>query len=323
MTRNMKSFALALALTALFGACKKADQSAGARQVELTPAPPARPQLGDTAQNVAAAPSTPTDELSAAADAPSAAAAEPVPGAEPAAPMPAAEAPRPARQTSRAASPARTSAPSVARAPHGAPSPAGGDAFASGGNAPAAQPAPQPAAPTTGVIAGGSRLTAAVGTRICTNTHRVGDRVMGTLGNSLAGTNGALIPAGVDVTLRVTESHRGENGKEGVRLAVEPVSVSFGGSSYAISGSVELPNIETVRAQTTGDQAKKVAAGAAVGALAGRLLGKKNSSTVVGAAVGAAAGGAIAAGTADWNGCLAEGSRVTITLSGPVTVKLP
>jgi uncharacterized membrane protein len=83
-----------------------------------------------------------------------------------------------------------------------------------------------------------------------------------------------------------------------------------------------VANIETVRARTTGDQAKKVAAGAAVGAIAGQLLGKKTKSTVVGAAVGAAAGGAVAAGTADWNGCLAQGGRVTVTLAGPLTVKV-
>ena len=178
-----------------------------------------------------------------------------------------------------------------------------------------------PAAPTSGVIAGGVTMNASVGARICTNTHRVGDRVTAILGNTITGSNGATIPAGASVTLRVTESQRGENGKEGVRLTFEPVSVSFGDASYAITGSVDAPGVEKVRAQTTGDQAKKVAAGAAVGALAGRLFGKKNS-TVVGAAVGAAAGGAIAAGTADWNGCLGEGGRVSVTLSGPITVQL-
>jgi hypothetical protein len=98
--------------------------------------------------------------------------------------------------------------------------------------------------------------------------------------------------------------------------------VAFGGESYTIAGSVRVANLETVRSQTTGDQAKKVAAGAAVGAIAGQLLGKKTKSTVVGAAVGAAAGGAIAAGTADWNGCVASGGTVTVTLAGPVVVKL-
>jgi hypothetical protein len=220
-------------------------------------------------------------------------------GAAPAA-APAKKAPAPARTATRPApSPAPSAAPSVA---------------------PSAAPAP--AAPTTGVIGSGASLSANSAARICTNTHRVGDRVTASLANAVTGTNGATIPAGATVTLRVSESQRGENGKEGVRLAFEPVAVGFDGERYAIAGSAQVANVEIVRAQTTGDQAKKVAAGAAVGAIAGQLLGRKTKSTVVGAAVGAAAGGAVAAGTADWNGCLASGGRVTVTLSGPVTVKL-
>ena len=171
-------------------------------------------------------------------------------------------------------------------------------------------------------MAGGLSLRTTLGTRTCTNTHRVGDRVTATLASALPGTNGASIPAGATVTLRVSESQRGENGKEGILLAFEPVAVTFGGSTYAVDGSAVMTARETVRAQTTGDQAKKVAAGALVGALAGQLLGKRAKTAAVGAAVGAAAGGAVAAGSADWNGCLAEGATVTVTLRSPLTVKV-
>lgn len=182
--------------------------------------------------------------------------------------------------------------------------------------APAAAPAP-----TTGTIAAGTILNAASGRRVCTNIAKVGDRVDATLADAVSGTNGVSVPAGATVTLRVTEAKRGENGKEGIRLAFEPVSLSHGGTDYSISGTAAVPNVEVVRAQSTGDQAKKVAIGAAAGALAGQLLGKNTKSTVTGAAVGAAAGGAVAVGSADWNGCLAQGGRVAITLAGPLTVK--
>ncbi len=187
---------------------------------------------------------------------------------------------------------------------------------------PAAAPSAAPVAtPATGTIAAGTALHASSASRICTNTHRVGDRISATLAADVDGTNGVAILAGATVTLRVTEAVRGENGKEGIRLAFEPISVSYGSASYEITGSASVASLETVRAQTTGDQAKKVAVGAAVGALAGQLLGKKTKSTVVGAAVGAAAGGAVAAGSADWNGCLPTGGHVQITLTGPLTVK--
>lgn len=290
MTKFIRVTLAPLALVAMLGACKQKDETVQtARQVELTPSPAATPQLADTATSTA----SPTDDLDAAASAPAADVVAAAP-----APAPAPRKPAPARIPRQPAA----AAPSAAAGP--APAPAA------------------PPAPTTGVIAGGSSLSATMGSRICTNTHRVGDRVMATLASGVTGTNGAAIPAGAIVTLRVTESVRGENGKEGVRLTFEPVSVSFGGSSYGISGSATVAGLETVRAQTTGDQAKKVAAGAAVGAIAGQLFGKKTKSTVIGAAVGAAAGGAVAAGSADWNGCLSEGGRVTVTLAGPVTIQL-
>ncbi|MBM3907086.1 MAG: hypothetical protein FJ363_03295 [Gemmatimonadetes bacterium] len=279
MTKRIRLWGIPLALMVVASACQKTgDAPPESRQVELAPAPPAQPQLADTAPAV----SSPTADLKAGA------APAPAKVAEAKAP------PKPAPRT--AATPVAAS--------------------------PAPAPAPVPAAPTTGTIGSGAALSVTTAARVCTNTHRVGDRVTATLSSAVTGTNSAEIPAGAIVTLRVTESVRGENGKEGVRLAFEPVSVTYGGESYEIAGSVRVAHLETVRSQTTGDQAKKVAAGAAVGAIAGQLLGKKTKSTVVGAAVGAAAGGAIAAGTADWNGCVAERGAVTVTLAGPVVVKL-
>ena len=166
--------------------------------------------------------------------------------------------------------------------------------------APAQSVAPAVAAPTTGTIAAGTLLNASSASRVCTNIAKVGDRVEATLSDAVTGTNGVSVPAGATVVLRVSEAKRGENGKEGIRLAFEPVAVSYAGTDYDISGTATVPNVEVVRAQSTGDQAKKVA---------------------IGAAVGAAAGGAVAVGSADWNGCLAQGGRVAITLAGPLTVK--
>jgi len=204
-----------------------------------------------------------------------------------------------------------------------------GDTALASAPAPVAKPATKPAtrsanrpASTTGVVSGGLSLGTTLGTRVCTNTHKVGDQVTATLAGAVPGTNGASIPAGATVTLRVSESQRGENGKEGIRLALEPVSVTFGGSTYAIDGSATPANIASVRAQSSGDQAKKVATGAVVGAIAGQIIGKRAKTAAIGAAVGAAAGGAVAVGAADWNGCVADGGTVTVTLRSPVTVKV-
>lgn len=215
---------------------------------------------------------------------------------------------------------AQAAAATVAEAPKPAPAKAA-PAPAKTAPAPAKSVAPAAAAPTTGTIAAGSLLNASSESRVCTNIAKVGERVNATLSDAVTGTNGVTVPAGATVVLRVSEARRGENGKEGIRLAFEPVSVSYDGTDYSISGTATVPNVEVVRAQSTGDQAKKVAIGAAAGAIAGQLLGKNTKSTVTGAAVGAAAGGAVAVGSADWNGCLAQGGRVAITLAGPLTVK--
>lgn len=187
-------------------------------------------------------------------------------------------------------------------------------------------PTPAPvaaAAPQTGTIDAGTSFRVSMAARICTNTHKVGDRVTATLGEGLTGSNGALIPAGSAVVLRVVESSRSENSKGDVRLTFDVASVRVGEDSYDVGGRVtQVAQLEKVRVQSTGTQAGKVGAGAAIGALAGQLLGKNTRSTVIGAAVGAAAGGAVAAGTADYDGCLPAGGSITIALDRPLTIRV-
>ena len=190
-------------------------------------------------------------------------------------------------------------------------------------------PAPRPAAATptkaaarAGTIAAGTSFAVTTGTRMCTNTHKVGDTFTATLGADVMGTNGARIPAGSAVTLTVTESAISKNSKDQWKFAFDVVSVTVGSQTYAIEGEVtNVATIEAVRSQSTGQQVGKVATGAAVGAVAGRLLGKNTKGTVIGAAVGAAAGGAVAAGTADYEGCLSENGTITIAITKALSIR--
>ena len=72
--------------------------------------------------------------------------------------------------------------------------------------------------------------------------------------------------------------------------------------------------------QRSGKDAQKVAIGAAIGAGIGQILGKDTKSTVIGAATGAAAGTAVAMGTANYEGCIPQGGRMTISLTAPATI---
>jgi hypothetical protein len=189
-----------------------------------------------------------------------------------------------------------------------------------------AAPAPLPAAPPApviGTIATGTSFSVQPSAKICTNTFKAGDRFTTTMNETITGSNGAMIPSGTPVVLRVVESTRSEDSKDNIKLSFDAVSLKMGDQSYEVSGSVaQTAPLEKVRAQSTTRQVEKVGAGAALGALAGQLLGKNTKGTLIGAAVGAAAGGAVAAGTADYDGCVATGSSLNVSLTAPLRIKV-
>lgn len=209
-------------------------------------------------------------------------------------------------------------APTPAATPAAAPAPA---APTKAPAAAAARPAAAPSGVRSGVLGAGTVIEVASGARVCTNTHKVGDRFTATTTTTEGGSTGGSLPAGTEVTLEVVESARGENGQDKVKLAFKPVSASVRGRAVALTADVtQVGALQYERVQSTGTQAGKVAAGAAAGAVAGQLLGKNTKSTVAGAAIGAAAGGAVAAATTDYHGCLPAQGAVSITLKEPLRI---
>lgn len=176
-------------------------------------------------------------------------------------------------------------------------------------------------APAYGVIASGSEFAIRPAEKMCTNTRKVGDRVSATVSEAVSGSAGASIPAGATAELEITKAQFGNNDKTKVALDFRVVSVTYGGHTYAVEGNDVIPVVTTVRRQSDGDQAKKVAIGAAAGAVVGRVLGKNTKSTVVGGVIGAAGGAATAAGTADYDGCVAAESRMLVRLTQDLKVR--
>ena len=172
-----------------------------------------------------------------------------------------------------------------------------------------------------GTIAAGSTLNAHASSKICTNTNAVGDHVTATLDNSVAGSNGAMIPAGATVNLTVTQLKRSENSNDPIVMEFAVNSVTFGGRTYPIDGTVSAPNVDRVKDEPTGKDVQKVGVGAVAGAIAGKILGKSTKATVIGGAVGAAAGAAAAAATANYQGCIQSGGPIIVKLTSPATVK--
>ena len=159
--------------------------------------------------------------------------------------------------------------------------------------------------------------------RICTNTHRPGDRFTATLASAVQGSNGVEIPAGAVAVLRVVESSKATGAANEPKLAYDVISVRIGDETYEVAGHVtETPALQRVGTQSTGDKAKKIGAGAAIGAIAGQILGRNTKSTVIGGAVGAAAGAVAAASSETYEGCITENGTIAFTLDTPLTIRL-
>lgn len=201
------------------------------------------------------------------------------------------------------------------------------------------KPAPKPTTPTTtasgntvtkgssgseratGSIPAGSEINLTSNSRVCTNTHKVGQRFSATVSNTVTGSNGASIPAGATATVEITELNRSENVNDPVKMGFRVVSVTFGGRTYQLDATTTYANVDRVRNQPKSKDVQKVVGGAAVGAILGQVLGKDTKGTVIGAAAGAAAGAGAAAATANYEGCVPSGGRITITLDNSATVQ--
>jgi hypothetical protein len=233
----------------------------------------------------------------------------------------------PAAEPAPAPAPTRTATREPARStpkPKPAPKPAGPEVTASGNTVTrnTGGSAANAGGGSVGTIPSGTSLSLKSNARVCTNTYTVGQTFTASLANSVSGSNGATIPAGSDVTLEVTALKRSENVNDKIVMEFAVKSVSFGGKTYAVSGTVSNADVERVRNQPKSKDAQKVATGAVVGAIAGQIFGKSTKSTIIGAAAGAAAGAGVAAGTSNYEGCVPEGGAIAVDLSAPLQVRV-
>src|SRR5215218_5830280 len=168
-----------------------------------------QPQLKDV-------PATPAAETPAPAPAP--ARATPKPAATRPAPRPATTTPpAPTTRTTASGNTETRNTP--------------GSAAASGGGA-------------VGTIASGASLSLRSNSRVCTNTYTVGQTFTAAVANAVTGTNGATIPAGANVTLEVTQLKRSENANDKIIMEFAVRSVSFGGRTYPVTGTVANADVE-------------------------------------------------------------------------------
>ncbi len=214
-------------------------------------------------------------------------------------------------------SPVAVAKPTV-RKPRPAPSRPSTASGSGASNTPASSPSGS--SRSSGTVAAGTNFSVSNGAKLCTNTAQVGDRLTATTNSAVSASNGVSIPAGARVGLVVTKANTSSHTGEEALLGFDVRSLTFGGDTYTVSGSVSTDAIVTER---KGGDGKKVAIGAAAGAVIGNIIGggSRVQRTVVGAAAGGLAGAATAAVTGDRFACLPEGANLTVHLGNALTVK--
>ena len=165
-------------------------------------------------------------------------------------------------------------------------------------------------------IPAGTTISFTSNERVCTNTKKVGDTFTATVSEAVSA-GGATIPAGATANVRVTELKHSENANDNVVVGLAVTSISYGGKTYPVDAATSYAKVDKVRNSSRGNDAKKVLGGAIAGAIIGQAVGKDTKGTVIGGAAGAAAGTAAAAATANYEGCVPQGGRITVQLNTP------
>jgi Glycine zipper 2TM domain len=178
----------------------------------------------------------------------------------------------------------------------------------------ASMPAPEPK-----VVGIGTGIALSSGMRVCTNTNKVGDKLVATVTNAVEGTGGATIPTGSRVVLEVAQVTPGDASNDS-SIVFRPTTMYIEGQSYPVTGTI-MSTTAPQRAEVPGtgpSDKEKVAGGAVVGAILGQILGHDTKSTVIGAAAGAATGAAVAHAQKNYQICLPEGASLVLTLEAPL-----
>lgn len=180
-------------------------------------------------------------------------------------------------------------------------------------------PPPPPPLPPTGEIAAGTSMVLISETRVCTNTHKVGDKFIATIVNEVRGTNGAVLPPGSEATVLITSLNKKTSVTDRVEMGFAVSAIEVGSKSYAMISDVTAIDVEQVRS-TDNKDVQKVVGGAVIGAILGQIIGKDTKSTVIGAASGTVAGTVVAMAAGDYEGCVPERGKITIALRAPLTI---
>ena len=159
-------------------------------------------------------------------------------------------------------------------------------------------------------------LDVTLNTALASNTSRLEQRVDGTLASPVIVDGMTVIPSGSALRGYVTHVDGSDKIKGRAELGFRFTSLSVGSMSY----DIDSKPLSFVAEGTKKDDAVKIGVGAAAGAVIGAIAGGKKGAAI-GTAVGAGAGTGVVLATDGKEIRLAEGRKLKVSLTNPLTVR--
>ena len=176
-------------------------------------------------------------------------------------------------------------------------------------------------ADATGILETGTVIHAALEDSIHSRHDVSGKVVTGRVMQNVTGPDGlTLIAAGSPVQFTVTQVKPGRGNRPGV-LEVRVDSITIDGQPRKLEAEIQPISHELRGRGVTGDEAAKVAVGAAGGAVAGRVIGGNTKGAVIGGVVGAAGGAVVASETAARDVVVKARTPVAFVLTAPLVTR--
>ena len=166
------------------------------------------------------------------------------------------------------------------------------------------------------IVPDNTALDVTLNTALASDTSRVEQPVNGTLASPVVVDGTTVIPAGSAVTGHVTRVEESGKVKGRAELAFRFTQLRAGSVSY----DIDTKPLSYVAESTKKDDAVEVGVGAAAGAVIGAITGGKKGAAI-GTAVGAGAGTGVVLATDGKEIRLAEGRRLKVSLTNPLTVR--
>ncbi len=159
-------------------------------------------------------------------------------------------------------------------------------------------------------------LDVTLNTPLASDASRVEAPVRGTLASPVVIDGTTAIPSGAALTGHVTHVDDSDKIKGRAELSFRFTRLTAGSVSY----DIDTKPLAFVAESTKKDDAVKIGAGAAAGAVIGAITGGKKGAAI-GTAVGAGAGTGVVLATDGKEIRLAEGRKLKVSLTSPLTIR--